>query len=310
MLRHDVIKRRSFHGLVSFSSNANFIIIVRCYRFSSAISLNVQQSTTNPATLRILSACTLTTLSIIPSSSLTLFSPPQSPPLNNHNINKDTDVLQDNPVDSDTFPPDQPKAVFALSHRLLAYASPPPRPDSPTATPLSTRPRTREPSRDDIKSLSQADISTFALRVGGNVLSGLRTLGEVAYSAARTRMSGDQAQVSMHRASPASNTFFSRSAPASSVSHEQRHSQNETGDAGAVRAVVDLGEDSEPLTGRCKAYAAPLLTPTDDTKSFYVTILDLRSLLSTPSTSMPQPAVVAEFMVSNSTEYLSRTSIL
>ena len=65
-----------------------------------------------------------------------------------------------------------------------------------------------------------------------------------------------------------------------------------------MRAVVDLGEDSEPLTGRCKAYAAPLLTPTDDTKSFYVTILDLRSLLSTPSTSMPQPAVVAEFMVS------------
>ncbi|THH09407.1 hypothetical protein EW146_g8694 [Bondarzewia mesenterica] len=288
---HDVIKRRSFPGLVSFSSNANFIII----------------STSNPTALRILSICTLNTLYIIPSSSLSTFTF-RAPLINSNNNTMDTTVLLPDSLDPDQAWTDQPQTAFALSHRLLAYASPPPRPDSPTSTPSSTQPRARTPARGDSASgFAQADIGNMALRVGGNVLSGLWSLGEVAYSAARTRVSGDR-QV-QHPVSPTSGPtsgitgmFFSRSAPTASHSRERRYSQASSGgvsDTGAGRPVIDLNDEPQSVPSCNVPHSAPLISPSDKAKGFFVTILDLSQLLPSPSSATPaQPSVIAEFMVS------------
>ncbi|TFY59714.1 hypothetical protein EVG20_g7681 [Dentipellis fragilis] len=176
---HSVIKTFSVPGLVSFSSNADFIII----------------TTANPSTLRILSSSTFATLSIISSTSLTPFTHHSS----NTNANDtNNSVLLPTSIDAEDA---APRSVFALSHRLLAFASPPPRPDSPA----STQPRRCSPVRrgsvsgNGTPSLSQGELGKMALRVGGSVLSGMWSLGEVAYTAARTRIADASGTTGTHR---------------------------------------------------------------------------------------------------------------
>ncbi|KAH9167567.1 hypothetical protein EDB89DRAFT_2074692 [Lactarius sanguifluus] len=161
LLTHKIIKKFSIPGILSFSANSNVIII----------------STSNPSSLRVLSSCTFTSLSII-SSGLSTFTHPQSS--STTPTNPDTTVLPSNDIDINTVST-VPRPVFALSHRFLAYAS-----RSPSVG--SGRPYAQTPVRADGAGM-QPDLGVMALRVGGSVLSGMRALGGRALTAARARIS-------------------------------------------------------------------------------------------------------------------------
>ncbi|KAA1478047.1 hypothetical protein DENSPDRAFT_632230 [Dentipellis sp. KUC8613] len=257
---HSVIKTFSVPGLVSFSSNANFIII----------------TTANPPTLRILSSSTLATLSIISSTSLTLFIHHSS----NTNANDtNNSVLLPTSIDAEDT---ALRPVFALSHRLLAFASPPPRPDSPA----STQPRRRSPVRrgsvsgSGTPSLSQGELGKMALRVGGSVLSGMWSLGEVAYTAARTRIADASGATATAPGAPAAlggvTKMFSRSAPAATPAADERQ-------------VVNLGDDPAPVP-----MTPPAGARAGGREGHFVTVLDLMPLLR----GAAEAETIAEFMVS------------
>ncbi|KAI0260974.1 hypothetical protein BC834DRAFT_499363 [Gloeopeniophorella convolvens] len=159
---HNVVKKLSISGIVSFSANSNVIII----------------SSANPNSLRILSACTFASLSII-SSGLSTFTHPQS--ISTTPTNLDTTVLPSNDLDPDAVP-SVPLPIYALSLRFLAYVS-----RVPTATPLDTQTQAQTPVRAEGAG-AQADFGGIALRVGGSVLSGMRALGGRALTAARARI--------------------------------------------------------------------------------------------------------------------------
>ncbi|KAI0059285.1 hypothetical protein BV25DRAFT_1961843 [Artomyces pyxidatus] len=254
---HRVVKKLSVVGLVSSSANSNFIII----------------STSNPTTLRILSACTLATLSIIPSLSLSAFVRQA-----NTNVTNDTNpVLFNNAIDTEEPPSaQQPQPVFALSHRLLAYASPPPRTDLSSTTPTATEPRARSPTR---AATTEGEIGSMALRVGGSVLSGMRSLGELAFTAARSRMSTEaQSPTTARPQSSGQARFFSRSAPTASHPEE--------------RPSASLGDEivSVPSSSPTSPYPS-----TPSTRGHYVTVVDLMPLLSSKS---KEPGDIAEFVAS------------
>jgi hypothetical protein len=87
----------------------------------------------------------------------------------------------------------QPHPIYQLSNRLLVFASSPTRPDSPTTshniTPIHTPTHARTHFRPSLSGpfgvpVSQAEIVNAALKVGGTVLRGMKSLGGMAYSAA------------------------------------------------------------------------------------------------------------------------------
>ncbi|KAI0313811.1 hypothetical protein OF83DRAFT_1294179 [Amylostereum chailletii] len=263
---HTVVQRRSILGLVSFSSNANFTIL----------------STSRPAALIIVSSCTLETLFVIPSASLLTFSCRAtthntntnvnnnniSNNINNNNANmNDTNVLLTDNIDPEQPPPDtQPHPVFALSHRLLAYTSPAPRADRAGQPPPPVQGALNT-------SLAQADLSGVALRMGSSVLSGMRSLGGLAMTAARSRMAGGQP--------PLARPFASRSAPTEIPSP--------TTDTG--RAVVDIGD--VPTSPRSPvgttATTATTTASAEASRGHHVTVLDLAPLLE--GGLQPEPIV-------------------
>ncbi|KAI0051493.1 hypothetical protein FA95DRAFT_1534680 [Auriscalpium vulgare] len=266
-----VLEKLFVPGLVSFSSSPNFILL----------------STSKPSTLRIISPCTLATLFIIPHHSLSAFARPSS-----KNLNDDTNhnVLPPHTLDSEDAPPADLQPVFALSGRLLAFSSPPPRVDFSHQVVTSTQPRTRSPVRADTTgSLSQADIGNMAMRVGGSVLSGMRSLGAMAFTAARTRIATDTPPEAQTPRSPT----FSRSAPAASRPHQRRYSQSPS--TGIGRPLVD------DIDSNTSAPPSPFVstTPSEYSKGNYVTVLDLAPLLS-PAAHLQEPETIAEFMASKS----------
>lgn len=174
------------------------------------------QCNINPPTIHILSVVSLTTLHVVPSASLSTFqrivnkaSPVPHADVNSRSQPSPSNVTQETPVSS-------------LSHRLLAFASSSSsfvQPGSPvpttTAQPHRNSPR---PTSANLGGLTQADIGNAVLEVGGSVLSGMKTLSGMAYSAAKSRISpGDSSSPSPSRESDfalptggISNLFFSR----------------------------------------------------------------------------------------------------
>ncbi|VDC01002.1 unnamed protein product [Peniophora sp. CBMAI 1063] len=219
---HDIIKTIAAPGLVSFSANNHFIVL----------------STSNPTSITVLSACTFSVLHVISAPSLVPF----FRPLPTNNNAQDTSVLLPD-IDPTAPPADhEPRPVFALSHRLLAFASTPPRSDTKPGGSITT------------STINQADLRDTALRVGTtigtSVLSGMRSLGGMAITAARSRMAGPTAPMPAPPARP----FQSRSAP-------------------SRRASVDISDDVH-LRGDPSS-AAPVPT----VGNAFVTVLDLRPLL-------------------------------
>jgi WD40 repeat protein len=162
--------------------------------------------------------------------------------------------------------------------------------------------------------MTQVDLGTVAMKVGGSVLSGMRSLGEKAYSAAMSRAGltmMDQGTSATAKGTPREEgegarvaggggggvgRFFSRSAPAAS-DHERRYLTSSSPDVDP-----SVGEDRNQQAG---GYLLPDQVPTVAPRTaglhvqagYYVTVLDLASL-SGGSGSLRTPRKVAEFLAS------------
>ncbi|OJA20381.1 hypothetical protein AZE42_06676 [Rhizopogon vesiculosus] len=259
---HKIIKRLPYDNVVSFASSGHFITI----------------STTNPATLRILSSVSFTELHTI--SSGAIYNNSSIPYKANTNNTVSLSAIEHS-INTNYTSHDHPVPIFALSHRILAYASPPPRADSHVGA--VSQPRTHLRSPSSTLGISHA----AALKVGGTVLSGVKSLGGMAYSAAteyaKSRAgAGDQSRVALQGQSSVmsgvSNLFFSRSAPAAS------------GHAEDTSAVVP--PSSAPFQDRQgqEETDSPALS-----SGYHITVLDLASLLARDDPS-DGVRVVSEFI--------------
>lgn len=207
----------------------------------------------------------------------------------------------------------QPRPVFALSGRMLAFASPPPRPDSPPpGTTTTQHARQRQHSRPEsmsgaatnalnnlgqlreIGNMDRAELGNAALKVGGTVLSGLWSAGRGAYSAARTKMSGAEesaATTSMKSGgSGLTGMWFSKSAP----------TQTDAGQQGVSVGgrVVSLNEDGLAVG---KGGTVPVITKASSTEQAvgsFVTVVDLQSVLDKAAEDGRdmKPGILAEFV--------------
>ncbi|KAI0365441.1 hypothetical protein BV20DRAFT_954256 [Pilatotrama ljubarskyi] len=295
---HEVVKRLSLIGLSSFAASNQFIVL----------------STSNPPTLHILSACTLTTLYTIPSASLVPFAYPLPSSLTSA---KPNDVLSTLDIDS---PQTHPKPIYALSNRLLAYVSPIFRPTSAASatTTISTGrghahtsvpvppPDHSNPLKLGLTGMSQADLGNAAVKIGGSVLSGMRTLGGMAISAARAGVSAaaaaaaerDPAMASAQPGSRFGSTFFSKSAPAAMGSpHEYQTAQDRRRRSLRMSPPADAAFDpahphSQPTA---TSLPPPPTSPVQPTTGCNVLVVDLKPLLGA-SPADPEP--VAQFSFS------------
>ena len=317
---HEVVKRLPFHDVSSFASSNLFTVIVspkKHFFISVNHSQIAFQSTINPPTLHILSSASLTILHTISSTSIFAYSRTST---HKPNTNDTVSLSGIDTHDSDEVStPDDPTPIYSLSHRLLAFAAQPPRPDSPHGS-TALEPRTHVRASSSPFGISQADLGNAAIKVGGTVLSGMKSLGGLAYNAAaeyarsRSGMSAATPALPALPASPASprvyedpivstqgdqqasvmrgvnNLFFSRSAPAASSGnhdHDQDHGPDHahlrgvtTGDA-TPSCDVEVGRDA-------------LLSQNTSPSGSYVKVLDLGPLMNSRASSHPQ--VITEFV--------------
>lgn len=257
---HKVIKHLPFVNVATFTSSAHFIVI----------------STTNPPTLHILSSASLTELHTI--SSLSILPSYTTIPYK-ANTNNIVSLQTIDSINTNHASHDYPAPTFALSHRILAYASPPPRADSHVGA--VSQPRTRLHSPSSTLGISHAT----ALKVGGTVLSGVKSLGGIAYSAAaeyaKSRAgAGDHSRVAQGQSSVmsgVSNLFFSRSAPAASSGHSD---------------PVEVTSPSSGLFPNTQDRQAEADSSTLSS-GYHITVLDLGSLLAGDS---PSVRIISEFI--------------
>ncbi|KAI0352417.1 hypothetical protein OH77DRAFT_783988 [Trametes cingulata] len=298
---HEVVKRLSLIALSSFAASNQFIVL----------------STSNPPTLHILSACTLESLYTIPSASLVPFAYPLPSSLASA---KPNDVLSSLDIDA---PHARPHPIYALSNRLLAYVAPISRPASAKAatTTTATRqgthahtsvpvpvspPDSANPLKLGLSGMSQADLGNAAVKIGGSVLSGMRTLGGMAISAARAGVSAaaaaaaerDPAAASGQPGSGFGSMFFSKSAPAATGSpHEYQTAQDRRRRSLRMSPPADPAFD--PGVPRSQPTATslppPPTSPVQSSTGCNVVVVDLQTLLGT-SSAEPEP--IAQFSFS------------
>ncbi|KAL0575045.1 hypothetical protein V5O48_006918 [Marasmius crinis-equi] len=271
-------------------------------------------------------------------------SPTRGPDDNQPIYNDDNSVLLSTSTFLDSpllqLPPRQPAPVYSVSGRLLAYASSPvagggdvyaqragsvmPSFSSGAASLLSTGASTaRSASMAALGSLSeqltnfnrgagsgvgggitQADLGNAAVKVGGGLLSGMKSLGGMAYkgavsaaSAAATSSSaragagsgsggGGGMASSMSGVSAFANRFFSKSAPAAIVSQEDRR-----------YSAYEESEDGKPDEG--DEYGGSVSTAVSGENGWTITVLDIEPILTSVSTDLG-PAVVTRFIASKS----------
>ncbi|KAF4600268.1 hypothetical protein EYR38_004892 [Pleurotus pulmonarius] len=344
LYRHRIVRKFVFSGLHYFQANESYIVL----------------STVDPPTLHILSATSLETLSSIASSSLAPFArklatSPTPPPPNlyntttplhpiydnanipsyntsntnistNINTNKIGSVLLSQFTDDRTAEYGPPCPVFALSNRLLAFASPAPpiqramdsaaRPSGRARSASRTSPLNQPTAIPSANATALSQGQAALSKVGGTMLSGMRTLGGMAYSAAKAaaeeQLGGATSNDSRAGGHEGGGTgrfggtvgsfaskFFSRSAPAASgtgdsVARGRRYS-TASSSSGASEAA-DSSKDVAPVT---KGGITE--------KGYFVTVVDLKPLLSmgrrSPSfrPSSPRhdsPPIISEFLAS------------
>ncbi|KAF9224657.1 hypothetical protein BS17DRAFT_86268 [Gyrodon lividus] len=292
---HEVVKRLPFRSVSSFASSNHFTVI----------------STINPPTLYVLSSVSFTILHTISSSSIFAYSRTSTHKSNTNHTVLLTDIDTDGFEDGASTLGD-PAPIYSLSHRLLAFTSQPPRPDSPHGT-AALQPRTHVRASSSTFGITQADLGSAAIKVGGTVLSGMKSLGGMAYNAAaeyaRSRSGitpltppSPRVREETARGLPAakgdqpssvisgvSNLFFSRSAPAASGRHNQGHGHGRANLRGATSTST---RDASPSSDAGNA-AEVWLTPKPASGS-YVKVLDLAPLMHRQASSPPQ--VITEFV--------------
>lgn len=146
----------------------------------------------------------------------------------------------------------------------------------------------------------ETDLGNAAIKVGGSVLSGMKSLGGMAYSAAKAR-AGFVTESTPVVASPSNNNnnpnrnhnrFFSRSAPESGGSgHNNRLFSKSSFDGGDLHDHGDEHAHGQHID-RDPAVASPASsTPTPS--GYYVTVVDLASIPTSGNS-----VVIAEFLAS------------
>ncbi|RDB17454.1 hypothetical protein Hypma_001642 [Hypsizygus marmoreus] len=148
---------------------------------------------------------------------------------------------------------------------------------------------------------TQAELGTAALRVGGSVLSGMRTLGGLAVSAARSRVAGSGSGAGGERSGSGNGSgvgrFFSRSAPEGVVTGGAwgRRREVEERQRESDRERWYSNSSSSPGTGgNSPAYRHHANSTSEG--GYFVTVIDLAPLAGASHAS--SPTLVAEFMVS------------
>ncbi|KAF8990198.1 hypothetical protein BDQ17DRAFT_1433964 [Cyathus striatus] len=239
-------------------------------------------STTHPPTLYIFTSTTFDIVYSIDSSSLLPFthstSSNKSPnelsisTLTNtfNNINNPVSVVPGLDLDgSHTSPPAEPAPtpIFSLKGRFLAYASAAastPASDSSLHGAANRSPTFTLPLGQGI-TLTQSDIGNAAWKVGGSMLSGMKTLGGMALDAAKNKLAGEIPQLLLvvpqdPGAYYTPGTKERRYSNASAVPHDA--------------CLVNSEQDHD----QPKTLAPHTTTRPDD--GFHVTVLDLGPLLS------------------------------
>ena len=320
---------------VSFESNPHFIVIVRIHTPFLPFLPDSKQSLTNPATLRIYSPTTFKEIySVSPTSlvpfthSSVTYSSLTSKLFTAGNNNKNNEHVflgqQQQQVLEDLQQQPQspsPRPVFALSHRLLAYASPPSissarahgqrSPSRASGPPSHSSPST-SPFGGLNMQMTQSDLGNAAIKVGGSLLSGMKTLGGMAYTAAKNHIMASsspssgtgnyyydsntdrrpyRAQHTQHR------KYVSISAPSGDTrSRERRYSttsmaSQDSKDSSTGGRSCSYSSSDQPQ------HASPVLpnAPMSGHGS-HVTIVDLSPLLTGAA-----PITVAEWLTSRST---------
>ncbi|KAI0766225.1 hypothetical protein BD413DRAFT_494502 [Trametes elegans] len=276
---HEVVKRLPLIGFTSFAASSQFIVL----------------STSNPATLHILSSCTLEILYSIPSASLVGLAYPHSSSILAGKPNNNDDVVSSLDIDSRQQQQAPARPIYALSNRLLAYVAPLRRPSTAPPTSATGHTTVPVPAPDNTNALklglgmSQAELSNAAAKLGGSVLSGMRTLGGLAISAARAGVNAatepGTGPVAGGGAGGFGARFFSKSAPATTASqHTYQTVQNRR--RRSLR-VANPAEDAST-----NALPPPPTSPVLPTTGCNVVIVDLHTLLSA-SPADPEP--VAQF---------------
>ncbi|KAG6894703.1 hypothetical protein C0992_005035 [Termitomyces sp. T32_za158] len=231
----------------SFEASSEFLLIVRHFPLSYA-TLTPAQSATAPPAIHVLSATTFAQLAEIPRARLALYTPPPAVPApyvhasatavltsafagalgslrqasGGDTVNADEDDAPQSPA------PEPPRPVYALSRRLLAYASKSPRARSPHSA------RQGPPVGVAVGEPQSAAQSVWA---------GVRTLGGLAVSAAKSRIRrGATSDIA---------PFFSRSAPESErevrSGGETEHEGEGAGAGDAEEGVYIVVLDLAPL---------------------------------------------------------------
>ncbi|KAJ3730564.1 hypothetical protein C8R42DRAFT_11268 [Lentinula raphanica] len=247
--------------------------------------------------------------------------------------------------------PSLPAPIFAVSGRLLAYASLPE--DSSSLSTNGVQPRTSSTLSDAAVStasafgstlsaqlanlggtggasgalgalggITQADVGHAALKVGGSVLSGMKTLGGLAYKsalAAATDSGPDASRLNRrggHTTNASSgggvsglaNRFFSRSAPAATSSPDNRDRRYSTSSIGSTGIdgyeagrTTGFGQAHSSSDSNRRASVPPRTLPIIES-GYHVTVLDFDSLAKTRSVQTPPlaPPVVMHFLASKS----------
>jgi len=208
---------------------------------------------------------------------------------NNHdnkfnNTHVATDSL-DNP--GDAVPTANSLPVFALSGRLLAFASP----HSPIESSSGLNQLSTHNTNALRQSVTPGDVGQAALRVGGTVLSGVKALGGLAFNAAKNRAFGDT--------TPSRSPFPSKTptdgGPGGGISALFKPTQ----DIRRQRSPSPIAATEATTMMQSVLTALPSLPGSSDTTSRHITIVDLLPLLkSTERTA--QPEVVTEIVVARS----------
>ncbi|KAI5114824.1 hypothetical protein M0805_006599, partial [Coniferiporia weirii] len=174
---------------------------------------------------------------------------------------------------------DRPHAVFSLSSRLLAFASVSPTPESASLT--NIYPRMAIPYSHSIQlgplNVSQADIGNAAMKVGGGLLSGMKTLGGIAVAAAR----GERNSSAPGETGGGLRKFFSRSAPSttSTIRRERDPSHDPS-------ASTQIDPDNQGPVKRTTSRHETGATPSSEFG--HITVLDLQPLLDNRESGRPE----------------------
>ncbi|KAI0084206.1 hypothetical protein BDY19DRAFT_997921 [Irpex rosettiformis] len=269
---HKVIHTSSFQGLVSFSPGPQFITV----------------ATARPPALHVIASSTFVTMYIVPSSIILPFAHTQ--PTETNNAVPPPRQLDQQTTSQYSHISAIPQPIFASNNRLLAFASIPTTPDAAKQS-SSRTPRTALPEAQPDAGLklpiSQAELGSAALKLGGSVLSGMKVLGGMAFTAARAGVtaaisSDTHQQTTTNYSPPAPGKFYSRSAPAASGgTYPEPFSPTSETAHGSEGRPERLPDSPPPREERPKG-------------GYAITVYDLEPLKS----GAEEPRLVAEFVAS------------